>query len=210
MRVGPDTRFDHPRDAEFKIVPPSNNLPLVFVTEEVLHAIVEHAAEGFPLEIGGYCLGLPLVDHLLNANATFIQEVVRAITTSTRTHVTMHPETFLALEQRRAPTDTLLVGYYHSHPGHGVFQSIEDIYNFQSYHTEDYQIAIVADPSLVGSTALLPYGWIGFFAWDAVHTPIMLPPENLLVSESEGSLFALLSRPGSSAEETKQAPNQNV
>jgi proteasome lid subunit RPN8/RPN11 len=193
MNVGPVTRHDYAREAQFHVPLPNNNLPLVFVTETALRAIFDHAVEGFPMEIGGYYLGFPLVDRDSRVKATFIEEVIRAITTSTRTHVTMHAETFNAVEQRRAVTNNVLVGYYHSHPALGIFQSCEDVLNFRSGHPEDYQIAIVADSSLAKSDSLEPHeSWIGFFAWDAAHNPIKLPPENLFVLQSKDSAFTLI------------------
>jgi proteasome lid subunit RPN8/RPN11 len=193
MTIGPVTRFDYAREAHFRVPLPNNNLPLVFVPDTVLRAIFDHAAEAFPLEIGGYCLGLPLVDHSSKAKATFIEEVVRAIGTSTRTHITMHPETFHLVEQRRAVANNLLVGYYHSHPALSVFQSPEDVSNFRMYHPEDYQIAIVADSSLAKANSLdLHEPWIGFFAWDAAHNPEKLPPENLFVMQSEKPAFTMV------------------
>jgi proteasome lid subunit RPN8/RPN11 len=158
-----------------------------------MRAIFDHAAEGFPLEIGGYCLGFPLVDHDLQARATLIEDTVRAITTSTASHVTMHAESFHAVERRRVMANNVLVGYYHSHPALSVFQSCEDVSNFRAFHPEDYQIAIVADSSLAKPDALEPHAsWIGFFAWDDDHDPVKLPSENLFVVEKKETIFTLL------------------
>ena len=193
MNIGLAVRHDCPKNATYKVTLPANDFPLVFIESDALRSIYDHAAEGFPVEIGGYYLGMPLIDTTSKVCATYIQECVRAIATSTRTHVTMHAETFRAVEERRAEKETLVVGYYHSHPGLSVFQSGEDLHNFRSYHPERYQIAVVADSTLVNRDKLdLHSAWIGFFAWNAKRQSIKLPPDNLFLITAEQSAFELI------------------
>lgn len=206
MNIGPVTRHDEPRAVQMQIRLPANQMPSVFVTNAVLRSMYDHAVEGYPVEIGGYYLGLPLQDRELALRATFITEAVRAIATSTRAHVTMHAETFHEVEKCREKSDTILVGYYHSHPGLSVFQSGEDVYNFRTYHPENYQIAIVVDSTLTKPESLDPSkSWIGFFTWDANHNPVRLPAENLFVVDETQLPFTMIE-----ALSTEQQANQET
>jgi len=93
----------------------------------------------------------------------------------------MHPESLKEVEAVRG--DTILVGYYHSHPGLSVFQSPTDVKNFMQYHSEPYQIAIVVDPTRANPNRLddTTSGWIGFFVWDKHHHPVKLSPGSVRI-----------------------------
>ncbi|MGH2531799.1 MAG: Mov34/MPN/PAD-1 family protein [Thermomicrobiales bacterium] len=180
MKLGAVVRRDQPRPTRLAHQAPRNGLPFVLVTPDVLSAMHEHATEGFPDEIGGYAVGLPLIDTATGVFGTYIERVLRAESISTHTHVTFLHESMALVDQVCAETGLLLVGYYHSHPGFRVFQSGEDVQTFSRYYAEPYQIAIVVDPTRAKADHLpIAADWIGFFAWDRTHAPARLPAANL-------------------------------
>lgn len=179
MKVGKVTRHDEPRPVRLGLRAMENDTPVVLVRPEALSAMYNHAAEGYPVEVIGCLLGLPLLDVETGVRATYIEQVVRGIATASHTHVIMDPESFKEVDEIGKKSGTLLVGNYHSHPEMGVFQSGTDVNNFKSHHNESYRIAIVLDSTLTTHDRLdTRPPWIGFFAWDKNHKPIRLPAGN--------------------------------
>ena len=185
MKIGKVTRYDEPRPVHLAVKIPRSNLPVVFIQKEALWEMYSHAAGEMHHEVGGYLLGFPLKDIETGTEATYIEKAVRAIYDSTPTHVTMLPESFREVELVREQSDTILVGYYHSHPRLGIFQSGTDVKNFMDYHPESYQIAVVVDPSRTTPKHLdVRPEWIGFFGWEQHSTPVELPVEHVSVVEN--------------------------
>ncbi|MGH2560155.1 MAG: Mov34/MPN/PAD-1 family protein [Thermomicrobiales bacterium] len=180
MKLGAVVRRDQLRPTRVTRPVPRNGLPFVLVTSEVLSEMHRHATDGFPDEIGGYAVGLPLIDTETGVAGTYIERVIRAESISTHTHVTFLHESMADVDQVCAQTGLLLIGYYHSHPGFRVFQSGEDVQTFGRYYAEPYQIAIVVDSTRAKLDCLpVAADWIGFFAWDRNHAPARLPAVNL-------------------------------
>lgn len=71
--------------------------------------------------------------------------------------------------------DSSIIGWYHSHPGHGIFLSAHDKFIQRNFFSAPWQIAVVIDP--VARTE-------GFFAW--AHDDIVLVSER----EIGGHAFA--------------------
>lgn len=184
MRLGEVARNDMPRPARLELTEPERDLPFVLVTQEALADMYEHADRGFPVEIAGYALGLPLIDVDSERLCTYIERVVPAQCESTRTHVTLLPSGLNQVQQISDSTGTILVGYYHSHPGFSVFQSGEDLRTYGDYYPEPYQIAIVVDSTRTDSTSIdLDGTWIGFFGWDVGKSSQRLPAKHVLLAE---------------------------
>lgn len=185
MKIKKVTRHDALRQVYLSSPIVQNGLPHVLIHPEVLVVMYDHAAIGHPNEVAGYFVGLPLQDTATRESVTYIEQAIKAITTGSPTYVTMHPESFGDVARACEDSGTILVGYYHSHPGLSVFQSGTDTKNFELYHGEPYKIAVVVDSTLTTRNDLdLTSPWIGFFAWDGEHKPTHLPAENIhLVSE---------------------------
>src|SRR5437868_269871 len=97
MRLGQVVQHDEPRPVRLGFKAPHHNLPVVLIRKEALVGMYNHAKEGYPVEIGGYFVGFPMIDVDTGLKITYVEQIVRAISTSTHTHVTMHPESFNAV-----------------------------------------------------------------------------------------------------------------
>lgn len=190
-RVGKVIRFDDPIPTNLGWLAHHNSLSTaVIIRPSVLDYLYKHAASEMQHEVGGYLLGLPYVDSERGWRATYIHEALRASYEGTPTHVRMNPTSFREIEEVRTKTKMLLVGYYHSHPNLSIFQSGEDVRNYQMYYPENYQIAIVVDPSKTSKESIYVNStWIGYFSWDSNHKPIRLPSYQIFKpKEKDGDL----------------------
>jgi len=70
------------------------------------------------------------------------------------------------LQQKYA--DQRVLGWFHTHPGYGIFLSSADQFIDQNYFNEPYHIAMVIDPTK-------PEIEIGVFIWDKSHNRIRVP-----------------------------------
>jgi proteasome lid subunit RPN8/RPN11 len=75
--------------------------------------------------------------------------------------VTYTPESWRYMNDRlreKYPDDTaVIVGWYHTHPGFGIFLSGMDLFIHQNFFTQIWHVAYVLDPRARTS---------GFFTWD--------------------------------------------
>lgn len=182
MKIGKVTRFDERRPILLSEKPRNRKLMTVLIRRSVVHDMYKHAATEMYHEVGGYLLGFPAIDIWNGVEVTFIDRAIRAIYDSTPTHITLDPTSFREIDLVREKEDTILVGYYHSHPGLSVFMSGTDIANFESYHPEPYQVSIVIDPSRASDISLENLrDWLGFFVWDE-NKIIKLPEQNLIIT----------------------------
>lgn len=115
------------------------------IDSDVVRSIRGHAAEDTTLECGGVLLGL--VDgegsevrataHLRAEGAAQGADNVRF------THETLAE---LHNARERLHPDLAVVGWYHSHPGFGIFLSERDMFLHRHFYDAPYQIAYVVDP----------------------------------------------------------------
>ncbi len=79
---------------------------------------------------------------------TIVTDTVTTETESTSIHVQFSKDSFgeLMKELDKIKFDYLLVGWYHSHPGHTSFLSVTDIETQRKQFNKPYQVALVIDP----------------------------------------------------------------
>ncbi len=121
------------------------------------HAIYPHVFQNADREVGGVLIGtvapgagLPLVTGAIPALSADEQRATLTFTQETWEHVhhvldSEHP-------------DEQIVGWYHSHPGFGIFLSEHDLFIHRNFFSGAAQIALVVDP-LAGTE--------GVFCWHA-------------------------------------------
>ncbi|MBU0609227.1 MAG: Mov34/MPN/PAD-1 family protein [Armatimonadetes bacterium] len=120
--------------------------PVVFILETALSAVNTHAAEEKQHEIGGILVGtvtdgdrpVVLIEAAIHGNAM----------AHTRGSVTFTHETWNeinAVKDNQYP-DLKIVGWYHSHPGFGLFLSGHDLFIHRNFFTAPWQVAVVSDP----------------------------------------------------------------
>ncbi|MGC8863034.1 MAG: Mov34/MPN/PAD-1 family protein, partial [Armatimonadota bacterium] len=126
---------------------PHNDRIPVFVSESAMKAMERHAAGQIDREVGGVLLGgfyrsdkasYIEVTGVIEAHAAEASDV-----SLTFTHETW--EQINAEHARREP-EAQIVGWYHSHPGLGVFMSKEDEFIHANYFADPWHVAMVVDP----------------------------------------------------------------
>ncbi len=140
--------FDSPQDEKTP----------VFIADKVMRAMEQHAAGRIECEVGGVLLGGffqsdkgPFIEITDLIEATAAEGTDVSLTFTHDTWAQIHSE----LAQR--PAGTRIVGWYHSHPGLGVFLSSQDEFIHTSFFADPWHVAIVVDP--------IYHNW-GCFSWE--------------------------------------------
>ena len=121
----------------------------VFFLEGVYPEILEHISRTPDIESGGILVGHPFRDWEQNVTYVIIVGIVTQDSQNrSLVHFTVSPEDIRIsrdILQERYP-GLVPVGWYHSHPGHGVFLSSQDMTIVRSIYNLSYCIALVIDP----------------------------------------------------------------
>jgi proteasome lid subunit RPN8/RPN11 len=132
--------------------------PQVLISGEVLRQIRQHARSSSKTEVCGILIG----DELSNgANKIKIAACIAGVNASQAgTHVTFTQDTWEHIYKIKDATfpDDRIVGWYHSHPGFGVFLSDHDTFIHKNFFSAPTQVAWVYDPH---SDEEGCFGWIG-------------------------------------------------
>ena len=123
--------------------------------------VLQHAYQTPEIEVGGVLLGNVYrstdVGGVQDLPTDFI-EIIEALqapqTTAKVGSFNFPPEVWAQLNSTRDtliqngrlhPT-TNIIGWYHTHPGHSVFLSPQDLFIHNNFFSRDFQIALVVDP----------------------------------------------------------------
>jgi proteasome lid subunit RPN8/RPN11 len=125
---------------------------LVFVAQDAYLHLLEHASSDLEREVGGILVGVWSIDS--NTRQQFI-----VIETALPARFTRQGSVFLTFTQDslvdlHAELDEnypgkQIVGWYHTHPGLGVFLSPYDTWLHQHFFPEPWQVALVIDPHAI-------------------------------------------------------------
>lgn len=124
--------------------------PTVTLAPKALEIIEEHCFSRVDVEVGGFLLGR------IEGSKTEVLDAKPALSaTSAQTHLTITHE---AWNDILAVLDTqfagmAIVGWYHTHPGFGLFLSDYDIFIQANFFPSAGQFALVVDP-LIGEYAM--------------------------------------------------------
>lgn len=118
----------------------------VYIDKAVLESTWEHVLTNRRTELGGVLIG-----RRREADGTFthITNWLDARhTTTTSGSLTFTHDAWADIAQRMSDMDPddKIVGWYHSHPGHGVFMSGQDRFIHNNFFANDWQCALVIDP----------------------------------------------------------------
>jgi proteasome lid subunit RPN8/RPN11 len=108
--------------------------------------VYPHVFENSGREVGGFLIGRPSVTGQLPVLSGAIQARHAA---ENRADLTFTQDTWEHVHgelRRRGDVDERIVGWYHSHPGFGVFLSENDAFVHQSFFSDPSQVALVIDP----------------------------------------------------------------
>ena len=130
--------------------------PDVVFSASVLQRIRQHARSSMDAEICGVLLG-----HSEPVGRVIIDECIRGEGASQGgAHVTFTQDTWQHIykeKDNRFP-DHAIVGWYHSHPGFGIFLSDYDLFIHRNFFGAPHQVAWVFDPH---SDEEGCFGWCG-------------------------------------------------
>jgi proteasome lid subunit RPN8/RPN11 len=134
----------------------------ILMDEPALRAAQAHALSSLNREVAGVLVGRrpekqPDGRYLVHIFDT----IVAKHTVMQGASVTYTPESWRYLNDtlnERYPDETaVMVGWYHTHPGFGIFLSGMDLFIHQNFFTQVWHVAMVLDPQARTS---------GFFCWD--------------------------------------------
>lgn len=121
----------------------------VYIVEDIYKQIWQHVLSSLQVECGGILVGYPF--KTFDQSTTFVV-VIGAIPQSSSNrgiaHFTVGPEEVAAsrASMERTFPGLIAVGWYHSHPGHGVFLSGQDMVIVRSIYNSPWHLALVIDP----------------------------------------------------------------
>lgn len=129
-------------------------LEKISISDEILEKIEEHCFSEVSHEVGGFLVGI------IGDEKTEIKGVIPSTKAqSQQTSLTFTHEAWDEAYQSLAKDfpDLNLVGWYHSHPGFGVFMSEYDSFIQQNFFGTKGQLALVVDP-LAGRRGWFKWG----------------------------------------------------
>lgn len=152
---------------------------VVLVRVEVLSLIRQHAAEDLDHELGGVLVGS--ASSCQSGTVVYIEGAIRAQhTQSLRGSVTFTHETWAQIgeDKEQAFPDRRIIGWYHTHPGFGVFLSDYDLFIHRNFFNLPWQVALVVDPRAETSGVFM---WrdgeiVGPAGLEVVHAAAQAPP----------------------------------
>lgn len=119
----------------------------VYLHCRVLEKILDHAVQHRGLEVGGYLFG-----HSYEGERRAAVEIKGAFCITSRdatlVHFRFEIEDTASAEryQEKELPGTEIIGWYHTHPGHGVFMSGVDVATHVNYFKLFHRVALVIDP----------------------------------------------------------------
>jgi proteasome lid subunit RPN8/RPN11 len=129
----------------------------VIIRQSVLDAVANHGKSDTAVEVCGVLVGNIYSDGA--APYAIVDAAISGEHTAGRsTQVTFTSETWTQIndvKDREHPNKQIL-GWYHTHPGFGIFLSEMDLFIHQSFFSEPWQLAFVFDPKS---------GEEGLFVW---------------------------------------------
>lgn len=138
---------------------PAGAGPTVFVSARALADMTRHAAEDLDRERGGVLVGTAAAS--AEGVLVSVEGMIPALhTDASRGSVTFTHDTWEQInrEKDRNWPDRRIVGWYHTHPGFGLFLSEYDRFIHRSFFDLPWQIALVIDPRANQSGV---FGWSG-------------------------------------------------
>lgn len=126
-----------------KQAPARSQAPAVVMESEVARRIRQHARSSPKAEVCGVLIGRE------DGNTTFVDACIQGVNAAQGgAHVTFTQETWehiYNIKDKEFPEERI-VGWYHSHPGFGVFLSDHDLFIQQNFFSSPQQVAWVYDP----------------------------------------------------------------
>ena len=151
--------------------PPGHTTPSavdILINETAFRDAQAHALTSLDREVAGVLVGPRPEKQPDGRYVVHITDIIIAM--HTRMHgasVTYTPESWRyihdKLAERYPDEEAVIVGWYHTHPGFGIFLSGMDLFIHQNFFTQIWHTALVLDPVARKS---------GFFSWNRQKTQV--------------------------------------
>ncbi|MCP4421758.1 MAG: hypothetical protein GY805_34530, partial [Chloroflexi bacterium] len=140
----------------------------ITIEEPALRAAQAHALSSLNREVAGVLIGpRPEKQPDGRYRVHILDTIIAKYTVMNGASVTYTPESWRYMTDKlreRYPDDTaVIVGWYHTHPGFGIFLSGMDLFIHQNFFTQIWHTAFVLDPRAQTS---------GFFSWNRHKTEV--------------------------------------
>ena len=151
--------------------PPGHATPAavdILINEPAFRETQEHALSSLEREVAGMLVGPQPEKQLDGRYVVHITDAIAARhTRMSGASVTYTPESWRyvtdVLDERYPNGEAVIVGWYHTHPGFGIFLSGMDLFIHQHFFTQSWHVALVLDPQASRS---------GFFCWNRQQTAV--------------------------------------
>jgi proteasome lid subunit RPN8/RPN11 len=134
----------------------------ILLEEPPLRVMQAHAVSSMRREVAGVMIG-PQPEKQPSGRyvVRIIDSIIAEHTRMSGASVTYTPESWRYVNDQLAEKypdgDAMIVGWYHTHPGFGIFLSGMDLFIHENFFTQPWHVAYVLDPVARRS---------GFFCWD--------------------------------------------
>ncbi|MCB8981353.1 MAG: Mov34/MPN/PAD-1 family protein [Ardenticatenaceae bacterium] len=140
----------------------------ITIEEPALRASQAHALSSMNREVAGVLVGpRPEKQPDGRYRVHILDTIIAKYTVMHGASVTYTPESWRYMTDKlheRYPDETaVIVGWYHTHPGFGIFLSGMDLFIHQNFFTQIWHVAFVLDPRAQTS---------GFFSWNRQKTQV--------------------------------------
>ena len=149
--VQPDERLRPDENKHYSVVPvfnPDNSDLPIYVDVDAMSDMEQHALTDTDVELGGVMLGGQYVDQNGNPFVLITDSIRAQHYESTKGSFKFTHETWSDISRQREefPDDLQMVGWYHTHPGWGVFLSGMDMFICDNFFNKPLDVALVIDP----------------------------------------------------------------
>ena len=145
------------------------NLLVAYATDSVLQRLRKYASSDMDYELGGVLIGRSgkgsrrlyiVIENFIPAHKGVSRRASFEFTNEAQTQIHDTLESEFKGSQ--------IVGWFHTHPGYGIFLSSADQFIDENYFKEKYHVAMVLDPRK-------PDVEVGLFVWDRDQRRVRVP-----------------------------------
>ena len=141
----------------------------VLFMEQAFEDAKAHSLTSLRREVAGFMIGPPPEKQPDGRYLVYVTQMIQAEHTVMQgASVTYTPESWRTIHdwllENHPDEDQIIVGWYHTHPGFGIFLSNMDLFIHRNFFPQKWHVALVLDPVNYKS---------GFFCWNKAQTQIM-------------------------------------
>ncbi|HZD11748.1 MAG TPA: hypothetical protein VE553_10435 [Candidatus Binatia bacterium] len=140
----------------------------ILINEPAMRDAQAHALSSMDREVAGMLVGPRPEKQPDGRYVVHITDIIIALHTRMMgASVTYTPESWRyvsdKLQEKYPDEEAVFVGWYHTHPGFGIFLSGMDLFIHQNFFTQLWHVALVLDPRAAR---------MGFFCWDRQQSEV--------------------------------------